>query len=202
MNTPLDSFETRLLAELREHVADRAPVDGMAEQSARRSGRAWLLIAASCAAAAAAVVLFVPGVGSSPAYSVGEGNAGEVHVEINRPEDAAGLEEALEERGITADITYLPELQTCAPGRYEVVDRESTGMITSVGERSITVILPSDTVRDGETLVLTWSVLPMTNSGMGGSSSGLGVAGFSVSVEFDIATGRVAPCEPVDATME
>lgn len=147
----------------------------------------------------------LPGLGSSPAFSVGEGNAGEIHAKINRPKDAAGLEQALAEQGITADITYLPELQTCAPDRYKVVDRRLPGMMASIGERNIAVTLPPDTVRAGETFVLTWSVLPMTAEAMAaipGSKTGDVVGGFTASVEFDIATGPVAPGEPVDATTD
>lgn len=202
MNTQLDSFETRLLAELREHVAERTPAGDGASKPSRRSGRTWLAVAASAAAAAIAVAVIVPGVGSSPAYSVGEGNAGEVTVEINRPEDAAGLERALEERGINADITYLPELQTCVPGRYEVVDREPTDMMASVGESQLSLTLPSDTVRPGETFVLTWSVLPMTAEEIAernGSAGGVVVDGFSASVQFEVAAGQVASCDPIDA---
>lgn len=203
MNTQLDSFEARLLVELREHVSERTPADGVVEHPARRSARTWLALTAACAAVALTAVLVVPGLGSSPAYSVGEGNAGEINVKINRPEDAAGLELALESYGISADITYLPELQTCAPGRYQVVDRAHPGMMASIGERQISVTLPPDTVRDGEAFVLTWSVLPMTDEEMtqiAGSSGGLATDGFTASVEFDIATGPVAPCEPVAAT--
>ena len=50
----------------------------------------------------------MPGLGTTPAYSVQEGNAGTIEVQINRPQDAAGLERAIEEHGIAADITYLP----------------------------------------------------------------------------------------------
>ncbi len=156
-------------------------------------------------AAALAGVVVVPGLGSSPAYSVGEGNAGRIHVEINRPEDAAGLERALQQHGIAADITYLPELQICAPGRYTVVDRKVVGMQTEIGERTISVTLPSATVRDGETFVLTWSVLPMSDKDIsaGGLSSGLGTKtrdGFRTTVDFNVAIGPVKPCEPVSAT--
>jgi hypothetical protein len=143
--------------------------------------------------------LVVPGLGSSPAYSVGEGNAGEVYVEINRPEDAAGLERALEDRGIAADITYLPELQSCAPGRYTVVDRK-TDVMASIGEDHISMTLAPDTVRDGETFVLTWSAVPMTEEEMeqiGAHTGGRVSHGFSTKVEFDVATGAVAPCQPI-----
>ena len=201
MNTQLDSFETRLLAELREHVVASTLDVNETKRRAGRSGRAWLAVAASAAAVAIAAMLIVPGLGSSPAYSVGEGNAGSVNVEINRPEDAAGLERALEERGINADITYLSGLQVCAPGRYQVTDREPTDMMATIGETQISLTLPSDTVRPGETFVLTWSILPLTDEEIDARNGAFGgvVDGFSASVEFDVATGPVAPCEPIDA---
>lgn len=54
-------------------------------------------------------------------------------VRVQRPEDAEGLETALDEYGITADITYVPEHQICAPGRYTPVDRRLSGMTISTG---------------------------------------------------------------------
>lgn len=65
--------------------------------------------------------------------------------------------------------------------------------------------LPSDTVRDGETFVLTWSVLPMSSEEIRAENAAQPdgfetVDGFSASVEFDIVTGPVEPCEPVEAT--
>lgn len=201
MNKPLDSFETRLLAELREHVAHNAPDIDETEPLSGRSGRAWLAIAAALAVVAIGAMLIVPGLGSSPAYSVGEGNAGQVNVEINRPEDAAGLERALAERGINADITYLPGLQVCAPGRYQVTEREASDMGATIGETTISLTLPSDTVRPGETFVLTWSILPLTDEEIGARNGPFGgvVDGFRATVEFDVATGPVAPCDPIDA---
>lgn len=202
MSTQLDSFETRLLAELRRHVAN-APAAGEGLDSRQpRIGRTRLAFLAATAAVVIVAVLFAPGVGSSPAYSVGEGNAGEVHVEINRPEDAAGLERALEEHGISADITYLPELQICAPGRYAVADRERTGLLLSVGERQLSVTLEPGAVRDDETFVLAWSVVPMTDAELeqvGAETDQSVIDGFRSSVEFDIATGLVAPCQPIVA---
>jgi hypothetical protein len=205
MKTDLDAFESKLLAELHQHVAERSTVDGPTEERQRRSAGPRLVLVAAGAAAAVAAAVIVPGLGSSPAYSVTEGNAGQIHVEINRPEDAAGLQRALQEHGIAADITYLPELQTCAPGRYAVVDRNLVGMATDIGARSISITLPSGAVREGETFVLTWSVLPMSAEDVkaAGLSSGAGTEsgnGFKMSLHSDIATGPVEPCRPVLAT--
>lgn len=206
MNTELDSFETRLLDELRAYVADDASHRPTERDRATRHGLRRPLIVIAVAAAAIAVVgaLLLPGLGASPAYSVGEGNAGEIRVEINRPEDADGLERALEEHGIPADITYLSNLQTCAPGRYEAVPRRAEGLMASIGERDIAVVIPPGTVRDGETFVLTWSVVPASADVAVeefGDAPGWPPAnsGFAASVEFDVATGPVAPCRPIAA---
>ena len=205
MKTDLDAFERNLLAELHQHVAERNTVDGRAEERRRRLARPRLILIAAGAAAAVAAAVIAPGLGSSPAYSVSEGNAGQIHVEINRPEDAAGLQRALQEHGIAADITYLPELRTCAPGRFTAVDRNLVGMSTDVGARSISITLPSGAVREGETFVLTWSVLPMSAEDINaaGLSSGPRTEsgdGFRMSLHADIATGPVEPCQPVLAT--
>jgi hypothetical protein len=205
MKTDLDAFESKLLAELQQHVAERSATYGLAEERPRHLARPRLVLVAAGAAAAVAAVVVIPDLGSSPAYSVDEGNAGQIHIEINRPEDASGLQRALQKHGIAADITYLSMLQTCAPGRYTVVERNLHGMSTNIGERSISVTLPPGAVQDGETFVLTWSVLSMSADELkaAGISSGPGTevgAGFRLSINADIATGPVKPCEPVSAT--
>jgi hypothetical protein len=213
MKTDLDAFESKLLAELRAHVVERSTADGRGDEPPRHvAGPRLVLVSAGAAAAIAvaviAAVLVGPGLRSSPAYSVDEGSAGQIHVEVNRPEDAAGLQRALEEHGVAADITYLPGLQTCAPDRYTAVNRKHVGMMTSIGERFISVTLPSGTVRDGETFVLTWSVQPMSAREIKAAmeahdaSSGPGIvgAGFGTTASIDIATGPVKPCQPVSVT--
>jgi hypothetical protein len=175
----LDHFETRLLAELRREV------DGLAPVAARRPRRTIAAIAGAAAAAVAAVVL-VPGLGTSAAYSVQEGNSGEVVVEITRPEDAAGLEQALADHGIAADVTYLPDLATCAPGRYVPVARE-VGLSLAMGRDLVRVTLPPGAVRDGETFVMVWSVEPA------------GEHGTAASVVADVTADPVGACQVVGA---
>lgn len=193
----LDTFESRLLAELRREVAS-APVPAPAPGRTRRRA---LALAAGVAAATVLGVVLVPGLGTTPAYSVQEGNAGEVVVEVNRPEDAAGLERALEERGIAADITYLPMMQTCAPGRFTEVDRK-VGMSLSIGEDLVRVTLPPGAVREGETFVMALSVVPFTDEQIAEVSEREGqrvVDGASSSVSAEVASGPVGPCEAVPA---
>lgn len=193
MTTQLDDFETRLLHTLRAEVSRRP-------QPRSRGG---LLIAAGSAAAATAFVI-VPALQPSPAFSVGEGNAGEITVEITRPEDAAGLERALAERGINADITYLQDLQMCSPGRYLETERATPGLMTSISERSIAVTIPPGSVRDGETFVFVWSVLPMTEDEIRNQNTDLPdgtttVSGFHSHVDFAVASGPINPCERMSA---
>lgn len=189
MTTQLDDFETALLQELRDHVADG---------SARpRRARARVLtgLGISAAAATAAVVL-VPGAGVEQAYSVQEGNSGEIQVEVNRLEDSAGLERALEAHGIQADITYVPDGGQCAPGRYDPVKRSLSGVTAAIGEDLLDVTLPPGAVRDGETFVLVVSLVPLPDSVQ---PNGIrDEDGSRVRVDFDVATGPVAECERIE----
>ncbi|MDO5741169.1 MAG: hypothetical protein Q4P07_13585 [Ornithinimicrobium sp.] len=194
MTTQLDDFETRLLQSLRAEVAQR-------HQPRPRRG---FLIAAGVAAAATAFVV-APALMPTPAFSVGEGNAGEIRVTITRPEDASGLERALVEHGINADVTYLPGLQTCSPGRFQKSERATPGLMTSISDRSIAVTIPPGAVRDDETFVLTWSVLPMTDDEIAEQNSDRAegtnvVNGFGSNVDFAVASGPVHACEPVPAS--
>lgn len=200
MTDNLNSFETKLLHALREEVVDR---NQMAPTPVRAPRLRRIGVAAAAVAAAGAGFLILPGIGSTPAYSVQEGNAGEIVVEINRPEDAEGLEQALAEHGITADITYLSDMQVCAPGRYEPVDRDLSGMTLSYGSDSIGVTLPPGTVHDGETFVLTWSVHALTEDEIAAVELEPGEMSeewFQVTFEADVAEGTVAACTPVPGT--
>lgn len=184
MKTELDTFETHLLEDLRLRVSDTLP----AEINPQKPTPRYRVPAAAAAAVVAGVVgavLLWPG-GTKPTFSVGEGNAEEVIVEINRPEDAAGLERALEAYGINADITYLDNLQMCAPGRYTPVERDEFGLMAEVGSTRLKLVLPPDTVRPGETFVLFWSVVPDED-----------LNGFSSIFFAEVAEGPVGPCVPV-----
>ena len=195
----LDDFEVRLLAELRREVSDSTD-----SVTAPRHGRRRLAVLAGAAAAAVtavAGVVLVPSLGPAPADSVSEGNAGEVDVEINRPEDAAGLERALADHDIRADVTYLSDMSECAPGRYQAVDRE-LGVALSISEEQVTVTLAPGAVRDGETFVMVWSVAPLSAEELAESDTDEGVrtvSGFKSKVMADITADRVRPCRVVPA---
>ena len=113
MNTPhtLDRFETKLLDELRAHVATRPEVATPPPPSRRphRRGRWAAGLAAAAAAATAYVVVSPGGPAVSPAYAVTQQADGDVVVTIHRLEDAAGLEAALAEHGIEAEVDFEPD---------------------------------------------------------------------------------------------
>jgi len=112
MNTPpttpreLDHFETALLGELKEHVATQPAREPVPERS-HRGRRRWAAgIAAAAAAATAYVVISPGGPAVSPAYAVEQQADGAVVVTVHRLEDSEGLERALAEHGIEADVSF------------------------------------------------------------------------------------------------
>ena len=117
MNTPptapptapreLDHFETALLGELKEHVATQ-PARTPVRERPRRRKRLAVGIAAAAAAATAYVVVSPGGPAVSPAYAVDEQADGDVVVTVHRLEDSEGLERALAEHGIEADVSFAP----------------------------------------------------------------------------------------------
>ncbi len=104
MNKTLDSFESALLLELREHVAEHPAPEPV---RARRLGRRFRLAAGGATGIAASVVaVFGLGAGGgSPAYAVDQDSDGDVIVTVHRLDDAAGLEQALRAKGIDADVS-------------------------------------------------------------------------------------------------
>ena len=111
MNGPaLDSFESALLTELRQHV-EQHPVTEPTPLASRRR-RPVRLAATAAATGIAATVATVVGLGGlggpSPAYAVEKDASGDVVVTIHRLDDAAGLESALKAKGIDADVSYDP----------------------------------------------------------------------------------------------
>jgi len=196
MNAQLDSFETALLTRLREHVDQQPAV------RPRFSRPRLLLGAAATVAAAAAMVVVVPGLGNTPAYSVQEGNSGTITVEVQRLEDAEGLEAELAKFGVKADITYLPDRQECAPGRYTPVDRTLSGMVVTMGSQLLRVTLPPGTVRDGETFVMAVSGEAIPPSSSEPSQDGIiDMGGFSVWADFNVTARPVQSCRVVPSTV-
>jgi hypothetical protein len=188
-STPeLDSFETALLAELREEVrqhSEHAPVESLLPTSPppARHRRRWIAAAATAAAAVAAATQ-IPGLGLTPAYAITDRNDGQVKVRVNRLEGADRLEQALREHGIPADITYLPKGKECAPHRY--TERRTPGMMLEVAHDWFRVTIPPGAVGKDDTFVLSASVVTTAT-------------GLQVTTEFGIADGPVTPCQVIDS---
>lgn len=187
--THLDVFEAALLTELKSAVSDAAtaaPEGGPAPlgQPHLRQRKRWYIPIAAAAAAALAIALLVPGLGPTPAYAVSGRDNGEVSVRVTRLEGADGLEQALREHGIPADITYLPPGKKCASGRYTALD--TPGLSLTIGADMFEVTIPPNAVGKDDTFVLSASVVPFPN-------------GFRAAVDFDIAHGEVAPCQITNA---
>lgn len=183
----LDAFEVALLNQLHAVVDQQAvvtPPPVLRGGSTRWQQKRRWQVAGAAAAVVAGIALLVPALAPTPAYAVTGRNGGEVHVQVNRLEGADGLEQALAEHGITADITYLPPNKECAADRYTVVP--TPGLTLSVSAYKFKVTIPADSVGKDETFVLDASVLPISN-------------GVQARVNFDIARGTIAPCAVVDS---
>ncbi|WP_237101971.1 hypothetical protein [Nonomuraea sp. MG754425] len=109
--------------------ARRRLLDGMDGPPARRrilgGGRAIftgprLLVAAGVAVAAVAVPLVIGD--GDPAYAVAKNPDGTLIVTIYELQDPEGLQAALNDQGIKADVTYNPRDKKCAPGRFVGAD--------------------------------------------------------------------------------
>lgn len=50
-------------------------------------------------------------------YAVHKGPEGTIEVEVNRLEDASGLQHALAEHGVKANVQHLGFEMKCSPGR-------------------------------------------------------------------------------------
>ena len=179
----LDTFETALLDELqvfvRETVAD-APAHRTSVRSPWWRRRRWQASVAAVAASTLATALLLP----TPAFAVTGRNDGQVKVRVNRLEGAERLEQALQKRGIAADITYLPANKQCAPERYAEV--RTPGLSLTVGTERFEVVIPPGAVGDDDTFVLSAAVEPLPD-------------GLRTVVDFGIAHGPVGSCRVVDA---
>jgi hypothetical protein len=125
---PQPDFEQRLLARLKAVVAERGEAAAAAEAAnARAATPSWrrrgprLALGAGIALAAIAVALIVSA-GSdhtSKAFAVEPQQGGGVKIKIYSLEDASGLEQALKEAGIRAQVTWLPAGKVCREPHYK-----------------------------------------------------------------------------------
>ncbi|MEU4835972.1 hypothetical protein [Streptosporangium sp. NPDC023615] len=117
-----DTFEERLLAELRTEIAARAE-QGRAPVPGRFAGRRFAWAGAGVATIAAATAVAVPlAIGSpTPAYALTENADGSINLTINEFRDPEQVERELAELGVRADITYLPLGKRCGNARAPFV---------------------------------------------------------------------------------
>jgi hypothetical protein len=199
---PETEFSRRLRAELTAIVAERGaaqvgraiPGDPATVPVWRRRGTSFGLVLGAAAVLAIAGVMLIVGAGSSDtpaAFAVEVKPEGLVSVEINSLEDAKGLENALEEAGIPASISYLGSGMVCKEPRFQSVPwpEGARTFITGPGNGGgpIHFLVGSETVGPGQTLVFTASP---------GSEATVD------HIEAKLADGPVAACEPVPATSQ
>lgn len=185
---PLDFFETALLAQLKRKIdsesANGSTVDPLPTHDPKRPPQRRYAALVLAAAAIMAIAILAHTIWPTPAFAVTGRNGREVTVKVMRLEGADQLEQALSDRGIPANVTYLPPGKECAPDRYESV--HTPGLALSVSSDWFKVTIPAHAVGKGDTFVLAAAVVPFEN-------------GVKADVEFDIAHGPVGPCHPVDA---
>lgn len=125
---PDDNFEERLLTRLKAEVAERGAAAARLEaEEASTAAPAWrrraprLAFAGGAAVATLATAIAInAGSGDgSKAFAVETQDGGGTTIKVNSPEDAPGLEAALEEAGIPAEIDWLPAGMACREPRFE-----------------------------------------------------------------------------------
>jgi hypothetical protein len=215
---PLPGFEERLLAELREVVAERAAERDTGERppARRLTGRSRLVAGAAAVALGGAAVAFgVPllagDAGAPAAYAVESGAGGRITVTINRLEDAEGLEHQLAAHGVQARVAYTPKGKTCKGPWFTGSDRlvDVDVMPTPTAGGASFTFRPAE-LGDGRTLVIhNTAGGPLKNAP---SPTGLGYQNsislvsldendsvHTVTIAINVADGPVGSCEVVDA---
>ena len=215
---PQPGFEQRLLERLKAVVAESGEVAAAAEAAAtedatpswrRRAPR--LALGAGLALAAIAVVLIVSAGGNNPskAFAVEPQAGGGVKIKIYSLEDASGLEQALEDAGVRAQVTWLPAGKVCREPHYKptivrLPGGGSFGGGTMTGPGGITIGIGSTKAgmrgsvanvnldpkafRPDQSIVLSGTPVPYNGDPEGGSITKMGVA-----------EGPVEPCKLVPA---
>ncbi|WP_433219468.1 hypothetical protein [Microtetraspora malaysiensis] len=113
-----DTFEDRLLAELKAEMAVRRQAR-LAPAARRMTGRRFFAAAGVLGVAAATAVAVPMVIGSgAPAYALTKHPDGSINLRINELRDPDQVEKDLADMGITADITYLPLGKHC--GNFRV----------------------------------------------------------------------------------
>jgi hypothetical protein len=123
-----DDFESRLLARLKAHVAERGDAAARREASEattappvwrRRGPRLALVGALVLAGVVVALIASAGGGKGSTAFAVEPQPGGGVTIKIFSLEDASGLEAALKEAGIRAQVNWLDAGMVCREPHYK-----------------------------------------------------------------------------------
>ena len=171
----------------------------------RRAPRLALGAALAIAAVAVALIFSAGGDNTPAAFAVVPQEGGGVRIEVYSLEDAPGLERALEDAGIRAQVTWLPAGTFCrephfTPSQAKIPGGGSLGgfviggpgtLTISVGSRRSTAAnlnLDPAAFRPDQSVVLSGSPKPF-----GGDPEG----GFEA--RFEVAEGPVEPCVPISA---
>ncbi len=102
----LDSFDRALLTELRQVAAETATAPAAPTAESRRIRKRWAYAGTGVAAAAVTAFGLSSTLGSPSAYAVDEQGDGDIVITIRELDDADGLEQALADHGIEADVDY------------------------------------------------------------------------------------------------
>ena len=178
-------FEHRLLAELRQVVAERPAPEVVTVPPSHRRRPLLFAGTATAAAAATAVLLTVTSGGVAPAFAVERQANGDVSVTINQLSDAQGLQSQLRAGGINAEVDYTPAGKACRQPRGRTAPPSSSGPGVAgvrVNGGSTTFTISRNMVGPGRTLVIA------TSGGTGPTSVGM-----------QVVDGPVSPCVLVDA---
>jgi hypothetical protein len=174
MGTP-DTFEERLLGELKDVVASAPP-------AARKSHLVWISAAAAAVLVASGITYaaFKP----SPAYAVERDPDGSVRVSIHDYRDPEGLQRRLAAFGVRAAVNYLPAGMACREPRADYVPPDEMPLAlvdwSTLGTEQHSFKVFPQYIGVDQTFVYT-----------------VQVAKHSQRFAIRLANGPVAPCTPV-----
>lgn len=149
--TPGNDFEDRLLVRLKAAVAERGAAEAGSETAAsagwrwRRPARLALGGAAALAVAAVVLIFNSGGDSASKAFAVERQEGGGVTIRVYSLEDASGLEKALEDAGIEAQVTWLPAGVTCREPHF-TPSTAKTSLGGTIGGMTISGPAPAVTI--------------------------------------------------------
>jgi hypothetical protein len=190
MNTTdpnLAPYEQRLLAELREVVAERAASAAVPARPRTRIA-VGLSAAAALTVAAAVGASVLPGAGDRPAYAAERDPDGSIRILIREYRDAAGLQLRLRQLGVAAVVDYVPDGKQCREPRADFLP-EPRGLVTHLppegGAESVMKLHP-ELIGPGQTFVFGVTIV-----------GDLGTLGSGAVARIGLAAGPVGPCELV-----